>query len=216
MNKRPDIAIALAWPATLCKQAGAWYDGVMRHVGVNRNGYYQVGHAAVLLLQRGAQEAIYFDLGRYHAPVGMARVRSKHTDHELVVRTPLQWDRDAEVPLNLCSVLGEVAGNSACHGTGTMHWGAVSVHHGSALRKAEALQQRTFIPYGPFVAGGSNCSRFVNTVVRAGAPAFVPRLLLGLPWTVSPTPLLNVQATGSTGMRGRVDPSASMIWQPCI
>ncbi|HMQ77369.1 MAG TPA: hypothetical protein PKE21_14560 [Flavobacteriales bacterium] len=216
MNGPQDIAIALAWPATLCKQAGAWYDGLMHKMNINRNGYYQVGHAALVLLKRDAQTAQYFDLGRYHAPAGMARVRSAETDHELRIHTPLTWRPDLDVPVNICSLLEEVANNRACHGDGVMHWSAVAVEVEHALAKAKAMQARVFIPYGPFVLGGSNCSRFVNTAIRAGRPQPLVGLGLTFPTSLSPTPIGNVRTVGRTGLIGKVDPESRSVWQPCL
>ena len=214
MNKHTGIALALAWPATWCKRAGAWYDGTMRLLGVSRNGYYQVGHAAVLLLKRDDDEARYFDMGRYHAPGGTARVRSRRTDHDLIVRTPVQWHDDHELPTNLDQLLAELAANKACHGDGRMHWAALPVIHDRVLGRVLQLQERVFIPYGPFLPGGSNCSRFVNAVIAAGKPPITARLLLHMPWTLSPTPMTNVQAAAHWGASGAVDPTPSAVRLP--
>jgi hypothetical protein len=216
MNGPQDIAIALAWPETLCKQAGAWYDGFMRQLNVNRNGYYKVGHAAVILIHKDDPVPHYFDMGRYHAPAGTARVRSAGTDHELRIRTRMEWRPEIDMPLNICAMLEEVSSNRACHGDGVMHWAAAHVKADHAIRKAQAMQERVFIPYGPFILGGSNCSRFVNTIIRAGRPNKLVRLGLALPVSLSPTPIGNVRTMGRTGLFGRVDPEQRMALQPCL
>ena len=36
------FAIAIAWPETLCKQASAWYDALLHHLSINKEGYYKV------------------------------------------------------------------------------------------------------------------------------------------------------------------------------
>jgi hypothetical protein len=207
-------AIAIAWPETWCKRAGAWYDGVMRLLAVNRNGYYQVGHAAVVVMGRDKDEAHYYDMGRYHAPGGTARVRSAHTDHELVLRTRLLWDAGAQLPLNLPVLLNELATNKACHGDGPMHWSVVPVICEGVHHQAKAMQEQDFITYGPFVVGGSNCSRFVNTALRAGRPPMGARLSLRFPWTLSPTPLSNVQACCGYAAQGIVDPRGTPELSP--
>lgn len=199
-------AIAIAWPETWCKRAGAWYDGVMRLLAVNRNGYYQVGHAAIVVFTKDQDEAHYFDMGRYHAPGGTARVRSAHTDHELALRTRLVWGADSPLPENLPALLNELATNKACHGDGPMHWSMVPVICERVHQKAQAMQQQDFITYGPFVIGGSNCSRFVNTALRAGHPPARARLSLRFPWTLSPTPLTNVHACAGYAGNGVVEP----------
>jgi hypothetical protein len=50
------------------------------------------------------------------------------------------------------------------------------------------------IPCGPFRIGGSNCSRFVNTVIRAGKPASKFRFRLKFGVWLTPTPVNNVYA----------------------
>lgn len=179
----------------------------MRLLAVNRNGYYQVGHAALVVLARANDQAHYYDMGRYHAPGGTARVRSAHTDHELALRTRLLWHSDSPLPQNLHVLLNELATNKACHGDGPMHWSVVPVVCEAVHQRAQVMQAQGFIPYGPFVIGGSNCSRFVNTTLRAGRPPGAARLSLRFPWTLSPTPMANVQACSGYAPNGVVDPA---------
>jgi hypothetical protein len=77
------FALALAWPETLCKQAGSWYDYHMHYLGINKKGYYKVGHSALVLVNQSSGNCQYFDFGRYHAPHGLGRVRSERTDNDL-------------------------------------------------------------------------------------------------------------------------------------
>src|SRR5690606_25903582 len=86
------IAIALAWPETKCKQAGAWYDGLMNLLGISKENYYKVGHAAVVLIEAKTGNCLYFDFGRYHAPFGQGRVRDLETDHDLEIYTKAKFD----------------------------------------------------------------------------------------------------------------------------
>jgi hypothetical protein len=205
MSTRQDLIIALAWPATWCKQAGAWYDGFLRHTGINHRGYYRVGHAAVLVLKHDEPVAHYFDMGRYHAPAGTARVRSALTDHDLQIKTSIQWSAAGQVE-NLHTVLDELATKAACHGSGPLHWAAVNGDADRALILARAMQERPFHAYGPFVPWGSNCSRFVRSVLLAARPPFAVRLLLRLPPTLSPSPLTNIHALRLVGLHGMADP----------
>lgn len=187
------IAIALAWPQTFCKQAGAWYDEPMRWLGLNKNNYYKVGHAAVILVDPADGSCHYYDFGRYHTPAQHGRVRSAFTDHELEIKTKAIFD-ERGMPGNIYEILLEVFANSSCHGTGSMHASYCRVSFGAAYAKAIEMQRISPIPYGPFLPDGTNCSRFVNSVVRAGKPELISRLLLVAPKTLSPTPLSNVRA----------------------
>jgi len=42
MDRFTGFAIALAFPDTYCKQAGAWYDNLLNWLGIANNNYYKV------------------------------------------------------------------------------------------------------------------------------------------------------------------------------
>ena len=52
------FALVLAWPETKCKQAGAWYDYPLQLMNLNKNGYYKIGHAAIVLIDDHTKNAI--------------------------------------------------------------------------------------------------------------------------------------------------------------
>jgi hypothetical protein len=85
-NKYSGFAIAIAWPQTLCKQPGSWYDPLTGWLGISRNNYYRAGHAALVLVEGDTGKCHYFDFGRYHAPYQHGRVRSGETDPGLAIR----------------------------------------------------------------------------------------------------------------------------------
>ena len=91
------IAIVLAWPETLCKQAGSWYDPVLQWVSINKNNYYKIGHAAIVLVDSKTGDCHYFDFGRYHAPYQHGRVRSAVTDHDLEIKTKASVNANSQL-----------------------------------------------------------------------------------------------------------------------
>jgi hypothetical protein len=187
------IAIALAWPETLCKQAGAWYDRPLKWLGINKNRYYKVGHAAIVLIDNDSGNCHYFDFGRYHAPHQHGRVRSAHTDHDLEMNTKAIVNNHNTI-LNYKEILLELFNNESCHGSGALHAGYCSINFDKAYKKAMDMQANSPIAYGPFLPFGTNCSRFVNTVLLSGEPSFIYKLVLTYPKTLSPTPIGNVKA----------------------
>ena len=186
------IAIALAWPETFCKQAGSWYDHLMYMLGVNEKGYYKVGHAAIVLVDGASGLCHYFDFGRYHAPHGFGRVRSAKTDHDLIINTKAIIDENEIV--NLDEILLELFNNPSTHGTGVIHGSQISVDFRKSFQLAMELQGKDFIQYGPFVSMGTNCSRFVNSILRASCAGLSAKIVLGLPWMLTPTPIWNLKA----------------------
>ncbi|MBO6516124.1 MAG: hypothetical protein JJ975_06210 [Bacteroidia bacterium] len=191
------FAIALAWPETRCKQANAWYDLPMSWIGVNRNGYYKVGHAALLLVDSNNGHCHYADFGRYHAPKGHGRVRTAETDKELTLHIKAVFNSDEMAIVNLNDILLEVYNNGSTHGDGPLYASTVQIEFEPAHRYITSLQDRDFVAYGPFIPSGTNCSRFVNRALIEGNPSLGERLKLCLSPTICPTPLWNVQVLNS-------------------
>ena len=193
-NTTTGFAIALAWPATYCKEPGSWYDPVTRWLGISRNNYYRAGHAALVLIDREELKCHYFDFGRYHAPFQHGRVRGAITDHDLRMHTEPRISADGRRIENLDELLAELQGNAACHGEGPLYAAYTSIDFNAALTRVLTMQQAGPIPYGPFIPGGSNCSRFVHTAIKAGKPGRRYRLRLKYAVPITPTPLSNVFA----------------------
>ncbi|MDQ3395843.1 MAG: hypothetical protein M3512_17285, partial [Bacteroidota bacterium] len=170
------------------------YDPLLNWLGISKNHYYRVGHAAVVLVNGFNGSLQYFDFGRYHSPFGYGRVRSEATDPELKMNQKAQLV--SRKIMNLNAILLELYNRKACHGEGNLFAAVLSIDFEKAYKKAILLQQNSPTKYGPFVWKGSNCSRFVNDVVRAGRPSFWPRWQLMFPLTLSSTPLGNVKAAG--------------------
>ncbi|MBS1650608.1 MAG: hypothetical protein JSU07_01235 [Bacteroidetes bacterium] len=197
------IAISLAWPETLCKQAGAWYDRPLKWIGVNKSNYYKVGHAAVVLIEKSSGICHYFDFGRYHAPYQHGRVRSAYTDHDLEINARAIIDAKGKI-VNYNEILLELYHNESCHGSGNLHASYCEIDFNKALDKAHQMQAQSPIPYGPFLLNGTNCSRFVNTVIVSGTPQWHYKLVLNYPKTLSPTPIGNVKTLSNYVVIGAI------------
>jgi len=195
-SKYNGFAIALAWPQTYCKQPGSWYDPLACRLGISKNHYYRVGHAAVVLIDIKSGKCHYFDFGRYHTPVQHGRVRSAETDHELTIHSIPAFSDSKNTIVNFKEILSEIQHNKSCHGEGTLYASYCKVNFENALGKSNRMQEESPIPYGPFLRTGSNCSRFVNTVIRAGNPKLKYRFRLKYMVPLSPTPMNNVNALG--------------------
>ena len=186
------IAIVLAWPETFCKQPGSWYDNIMRIIGVSKHHYYQVGHAAIILIDVFNPECFYFDFGRYHAPYGYGRGRSKFTDDELKIYTKPVLSADRRKIENYEDILRELQSKKVFHGNGILYSSYTLISFNEALKKAQFLQKSSPLPYGPFVRKGSNCSRFVHNVLKTGVLTWIKRQQLKFLIPLTPTPINNV------------------------
>ncbi len=194
LNKYTGIAIALAFPDTYCKQAGAWYDKLLNFLGIANNNYYKVGHAAVLLIDAKNRKCRYFDFGRYHAPYGHGRVRSEETDIELIFKTKAILSDDNSKIENYDGILSELQRSDVYHGEGNLYASYTQINYKKAYKKAIEMQNNSPLLYGPFTDKGSNCSRFVSTVIRAGNLKFWHWFKLYFFNPFTPTPKSNIKA----------------------
>lgn len=192
---RDGLVMALAWPETLCKQTGAWYEPLMKALNFNKNGFYKVGHAAVVLIPFDTGICDYYDFGRYHAPVGHGRVRNKLTDHDLIIQTKALFDADFNL-LNETEILEELHQNKSCHGDGYILSSIQKTTLAKTYKTIRKFQDKVFIPYGPLIWNGTNCSRFVASVLQTAALSVIQRLALTLQPTISASPKYNVLALG--------------------
>lgn len=193
-NHRNGTVIVLAWPQTYCKQPGSWYDGLMTRLGVSRNHFYKAGHAALVLIEPKTGKCHYFDFGRYHSPFKHGRVRSAKTDHDLELKTAARFFPNSNVLANYNTILDELQSRKAFHGDGELYASYGNIKFKKAFRYAHKLQKLSPLPYGPFKYKGSNCSRFVNTVLLKGGVSVFKWLKLYFFVPLTPTPLNNVNA----------------------
>jgi hypothetical protein len=188
--------ISLAWPQTKVITEGKWYDKPLKLLGFIKNGYYTAGHAALLLVNHQTLEVLYYDFGRYHTPFQKGRVRSKLTDPELTVHTKAVIHHQRI--LNLQEILSEIQTNKACHGDGDLYAAVLkNINYNKAIQKANTMQSRGTIDYGPFKYKGTNCSRFVCTVAKAANQNIIRHIALNLPYTITPTTKFNIKVANS-------------------
>jgi len=190
--------IAISWPETLVVKEGKWYDAPMIFMGFIKDNYYKVGHAAMLLIDNETGNVEYFDFGRYHTPLKMGRVRSVKTDPDLVFTTRAQFDESDNI-LNLESILLEIDSMPTSHGDGkTLASVLKDVDYDKAFNKINTMQSEGAIDYGPFALKGTNCSRFVAQVSRHSTTNLMVKLLLKVPYTITPSPLSNIRVIKNT------------------
>lgn len=213
-EKYTGFAIAIAWPETWCKQSGAWWDDIFNSLGISNNHYFKVGHAALVLVNRKTAKCHYFDFGRYHTPFNHGRVRSEKTDDGLQVNTKAKFSKDGRKIENFDEILTELQLNHECHGEGSIHASYGKINFAKAFAKASLMQQQSPIRYGPFRYKGSNCSRFVNTAIRAGNPTWISAFKLNYLVPFTPTTLNNVNSFANKTVLAKLLPMPEFVPQP--
>lgn len=190
---RKGIAIVLAWPETYCKNAGSWYDGLMSRLRISINGFYRVGHSAIVLIDSSNGSCHYFDFGRYHTPVGNGRVRDVETDNDLTI-PDLAGISGEHILAGIKNISEGLESKSSCHGQGQIIYSSVVIDFDKAYSFAKGKQLSGALPYGPFVINGSNCSRFVRSVLLNSGLRFTDWLKIKFLLPFTPTPASNVSA----------------------
>ena len=181
----------LAWPEGYVKAAGAWYDKFF-----SINGKYRVGHSAAVLINSKEGKAYYFDFGRYHTPKGYGRVRDEETDPDLTLPSV---DIKSDKIVNLNDILVFLSKLKSTHGEGRLYASLLSeVSFFDAYNYAKKLQNKGMVKYGPFVYGGTNCSRFTASLAISSLPPVFKKIRLRFPFTISPSPKRNVSILNNT------------------
>ena len=186
-----DFIIVLAWPEGMVAAAGAWYDKVL-----STNGKYRVGHSALILVNSANNQIKYFDFGRYHSPFGFGRVRDLETDPDILLKSkPIISDNSID---NIEEILLEISNLKATHGHGKLYASILNnIDFNKAHEKAKEIQKMGLISYGPIVLTGTNCSRFVTSIMLASKPHWITRLRLKYPFCLSPSPKRNISIANS-------------------
>lgn len=185
MRMKNDFIITLAWPEGMVSAPGSWYDKIL-----SNNGKYRVGHSAVVLINSKTQKAYYFDFGRYHTPEGYGRARDVETDPELGLIDPIIKNKEIA---NIQAILRQLSSIKATHGEGKMYASLLmNVDFENSFATAKHIQKKGILHYGPFTIQGTNCSRFVATVIKSSGLTFIKRLRFAYPFCISPSPKRNV------------------------
>jgi len=183
--------VALSWPDTKIKNASSWYDGLMKVMGICKDGYYHVGHAALLLIDYRNGDVRYFDFGRYHTPFGYGRVRDEQSDPELSINTKAIVEN--RTIINIKDILLELQDNKSTHGDGKLVSSVTDdIDYDLAVASAKSIQGREAVPYGPFQFTGSNCSRFVATVYKSGFTSYFKKRRISNWYLYFHTPTSNI------------------------
>ena len=181
----------LAWPEGYVRAAGAWYDKFF-----SINGKYRVGHSAAVLINSKEGKAYYFDFGRYHTPQGYGRVRDEETDPDLALPSV---NIKSDKIINLNDILVFLSKLKSTHGEGRLYASVLSeVSFFDAHNYAKKLQNKGMLKYGPFVYGGTNCSRFTASLAISSLPPFLKKIRLRFPFCISPSPKRNVSILNNT------------------
>jgi len=192
LDESLDLALVIAWPDVTARGDERWM-AILKSLGVVKNLYFKVGHAAIILVKRSG-ELTYYDFGRYITPRGYGRARSVNSDPRLLLHTRAIVTEKSSIS-NLQAIVDELhLLEPATHGGGRMFF---SIANGISYHRAKAFADRLVsqgpIKYGAIAKGNNSCSRFVAQTLLAGMHAGHPaRTSLVFPESGKPSPMSNV------------------------
>ncbi len=189
--KTLDMILTIAWPDTYVTSTKVFYDKFFKSLGINKGDKYKAGHAALVLIDPTTGVLEYYDFGRYITPLGYGRVRGSNTDFEIHFPFKAKFHEDGSLK-NWEEIFLYLSNSEFTHGDGRMIISAIKeIDYHKAKSFIQKEQNRHCIAYGPFVVGGTNCSRFVADTIIAGTTKSSVRFKTKYPIYITPSPLGN-------------------------
>lgn len=189
-----DIAIILTWPDATIRGDEQWMM-FFKKIGLVKNLNFKVGHTGVIIIDHQSGEMFFYDFGRYIAPRGHGRARSKFSDPMLDITVRARIN-NGEIE-NLDEVITYLEKlKPAMYGEGKLFF---SIVQGIDFQKAkkygdDCVAQGTF-PYGAVARNNNNCSRFITRMLMKSSPTFHFWHGINLPETIKSSPVSNLVNT---------------------
>lgn len=193
MSSRGAI-IVLAYPDLFVKATDGHYNRILKKIGIVNADLVRAGHAAALLVENNGN-IHYTDFGRYITPGDHGRARAASTDPEVRIDVHTKFSTMGTIS-NLDQILEYIETiPDITHGSGRLYAGVFyDADIDTTLSYARELSLKGSLPYGPFVFSGSNCARYVWSLLWKGLGGKVRARLLMRLWP-SPMPLDLVMCT---------------------
>ncbi len=190
-EKFTDLAIILTWPDATIRGDEKWMM-FFKKIGLVKNLNFKVGHTGIVIIKRQTGEMHFYDFGRYIAPRGYGRARSKYSDPNLEIAI------NAEIQENKINNLQEIIEHfeqlkPAMYGEGILYF---SIVHDINFERAktygdDCVYQGTY-PYGAVARNNNNCSRFITRMLIRSSKKYTWRHSINFPETIKASPISNV------------------------
>lgn len=186
-----DLALILTWPDATIRGDEKWMM-LFKKIGIVKNLNFKVGHTGIVIIKRNSGEMLFYDFGRYIAPRGFGRARSKFSDPRLDIKLKAKFE--GHQISNLEEIIDHFEQlKPAMHGEGILYF---SIAHGLNFEQAKAygddcVHQGTF-PYGAVAKNNNNCSRFITRMLMKASKIYRWNHSINFPETIKASPISNV------------------------
>lgn len=186
-----DLALILAWPDATIRGDEAWMM-FFKKIGLVKNLNFKVGHTGIILIERATGELHFYDFGRYIAPRGHGRARSKKSDPRLNIQ--IKAKIDGYQIINIAEIMHCLENmKDAMQGFGDLYFTVVpNVDFNRAKAFADDWVTRGSYPYGAVAKNNNNCSRFITRLLIHAAQDFHFWHAINFPETIKASPMSNI------------------------
>ncbi len=186
-----DFAIILTWPDATIRGDEKWMM-FFKKIGIVKNLNFKVGHTGVVIVNHHTGEMLFYDFGRYIAPRGYGRARSKDSDPRLSIRLKAQIQGNNIKNIEQIVSYFETM-KPAMYGEGRLFFNIVrdiDFHQAKAYGDY-CVEQGTY-PYGAVAKNNNNCSRFITRMLMKASSKYHYWHGINLPETIKASPISNV------------------------
>lgn len=186
-----DSALILTWPDATIRGDEKWMM-FFKKIGIVKNLNFKVGHTGIVIIKHSTGEMLFYDFGRYIAPRGYGRARSKFSDPRLEIKFKAKLKGTEITNLEYIISQFELL-KPAMYGEGILYF---SIARGINFELAKAygddcVHQGTY-PYGAVAKNNNNCSRFITRMLMRSSKTYRWNHGINFPETIKASPISNV------------------------
>ncbi|MGO1596700.1 MAG: DUF6695 family protein [Sphingobacterium sp.] len=186
-----DFAIILTWPDATIRGDEKWMM-FFKKLGIVKNLNFKVGHTGVVIVNHRSGEMCFYDFGRYIAPRGYGRARSKDSDPLLAVKVKAVI-QNGEIQ-NIEEIIRHFEDlKHAMYGEGRLFFSiAKGVNFSVAKAYGDQCVLEGTFPYGAVARNNNNCSRFITRMLIKSSLTYHFWHGINLPETFKASPVSNL------------------------
>lgn len=186
-----DFALILTWPDATIRGDEKWMM-FFKQIGIVKNLNFKVGHTGIVIIKHETGEMCLYDFGRYIAPRGYGRARSKFSDPRLEIKIKAKFENGKLVNLEEITEHFETL-KSAMYGEGILYFSiARDINFERAKAYGDDCVQQGVHPYGAVACSSNNCSRFITRMLMRSSKRYSWRHSINFPETIKASPMSNV------------------------
>lgn len=198
-------AIIMAFPDFYTCPDGGWHIWVCEKLGIIKQGLVPGGHAAMAIIHKDTGEIEYADLGRYTAPKGLARLRTKNTDPDVKITIKGEFDADGNLTNQEEIIRYFDSNRDIVQSIGAMYVSFNStINYEQVMKYIRMMERKGSVVYNAFGRDHTNCARFVRSALLEGNVDSKTQRRLRFTPEPTPCPLGSVIYGASSGEVHRI------------